>query len=149
MLMNDLCFKIVLPGVLFQLLIAISGGGGVNVTTTHKPMEEVIINGTRVEVTTVKIAEIINHHYNTTILKAVTARHFTTSTTQASHVILRSLIPPANHSAQIRKRLKENLTWVADISQTRSHNHMIKSLKRHLMKLKVKFSALQQIAKVC
>lgn len=108
--MNDLCSKIVLPGVIFQLLIAISGVSGVNVTRKHKPMEEVIINGTRVEVTTVKIAEIINHHFDTTIVKAVTARHFTTSTTQASHVILKSLIPPANHSAQIGKRLKEHLT---------------------------------------
>lgn len=109
MLMNDLCAKIVLPGIIFQFLMAISGGSGFNVTITHKPMEEVIINGTRIEVTTVKIAEIINHHFDTTILKAVTARHFTTSTTQASHVILKSLIPPANHSAQIEKRLKEHL----------------------------------------
>lgn len=102
MLMNDLCSKVVLPGIIFHLLIAVSDGK-LNVTTTQAPLEAVVINGTRVEVTTVKIAEISHHLRNTTdttILKAITARHFTTSTPM-SRVIL---IPPANHTSQIRKK---------------------------------------------
>lgn len=105
MLMNDLCARGGLPGIVFHLLIALSSGK-LNATTTQEPHEAVIINGTRVEVTTVKIAEVANHYpRNATILKAITARHFTTST-QATRVIL---IPPANHTAQIGKRLKEHL----------------------------------------
>lgn len=106
--MNALFSKVILPGIVFHFLIVVSGGK-FNVTTTHEPLEAVIINGTRVEVTTVKIAEVSNHHRNSknmTILKSITARHFTTST-QASRVIL---IPPANHTAQIGKRKKEHLT---------------------------------------
>jgi hypothetical protein len=99
MLMNDLCSKVVLPGIIFQLLIAVSDGK-LNVTTTQPPLEAVVINGTRVEVTTVKIAEIASHHHsNATVLKAVTARHFTTSTPTARVI----LIPPANHTSQIKK----------------------------------------------
>lgn len=106
MLMNDLCLKVVLPGIIFQLLIALSDGN-LNITSTHAPLEAIVINGTRVEVTTVKIAQIqsadvANHTRNATILKAITARHFTTST-PTTRVIL---IPPANHSAQIEKREK-------------------------------------------
>lgn len=102
MLMNDLCSKVILPGIIFHLLIALSDGK-LNVTTTQAPLEAVIINGTRVEVTTVKIAEIANHAKDATILKAITARHFTTST-PATRVIL---IPPANHTSQIIKHRKE------------------------------------------
>lgn len=74
--------------------------------------EEIFFNGThklpknqtKVEVTTVKIAEIINlksDSANTTIvLKEKTAKHFVTSTTSSKVV----LIPPAKIIAQIVKK---------------------------------------------
>lgn len=70
--------------------------------------EEVFFNGTHrivnqtnpiVEVTTVKIAEIVNIKTNTTIvLKAKTAKHFMKPTTKRTKLFL---IPPARISAQI------------------------------------------------
>lgn len=108
MLMNVLCTKVILPGFLFPLLIIASStikDGNLNTTrlslTTAKKVESVIINGTHVEVTTVKIAEISNHTNTTTILKAITAKHFTITapmTTTEKFI----LIPPANHAAQIK-----------------------------------------------
>lgn len=79
---------------------------------TNVNSEEIFFNGThklpdnrtKVEVTTVKIAEIINlkrDSVNTTIvLKEKTAKHFVTSTTSSKVV----LIPPAKIIAQIVKK---------------------------------------------
>jgi hypothetical protein len=97
--------------VLYYILCVIifSQNGCYSLSPTTEEM--MIINGTRLEVTTVKIAEISNnhhhhHHYTekTTFLKAVTARHFAvTTTTPRPRVIL---IPPAHLKAQIKRRLK-------------------------------------------
>jgi hypothetical protein len=66
------------------------------------------VNVTNVEETTVKIAEISNHTISnhTEILHSITAKHITTSTLPPKVI----LIPPANSTAQIKKRKKENST---------------------------------------
>jgi predicted nucleotidyltransferase len=83
---------------------------GVAASSSVTTEEVMILNGSRVEITTVKIAEISNHHSHhhhyadqTTFLKAVTARHFVATTTKKPRVIL---IPSAHYKAQIRRRLK-------------------------------------------
>jgi hypothetical protein len=66
-------------------------------------------NLTKVEVTTVRIAEIVNLHNNSTnstlVLKEMTAKHFVTPTMKTTKAIL---IPPAMINAQIRKHKQEN-----------------------------------------
>lgn len=106
--MNAVCLAVILPG--FILIFASSTMNNIDLNTTRLSSRTaktvVIINGTHVEVTTVKIAEIYNHTKTTTILKAITAKHFTSTTPMASteKVIL---IPPANHTAQIKGHHKE------------------------------------------
>lgn len=105
-----LSLKVIFPGFIFPLLIIASSSikdEKRNTTrlslTAAKKVESVIINGTHVEVTTVKIAEISNH--TNTILKAITAKHFTSTTPMATTEKI-ILIPPANHAAQIKRHYK-------------------------------------------
>lgn len=93
-----MCLKVILPGIIFPLLIASSSTHG-----NHTETAKVIINGTLVEVTTVKIAEISNHTNKTLILKEITAKHFTTTTPMPKVI----LIPPANHKSQIKRQKNE------------------------------------------
>lgn len=65
------------------------------------------VNQTKVEVTTVKIAEIVSlrndsKHDSTRVIKEKTAKHFVTSTVNPKVV----LIPPAKIDAQIVKKEK-------------------------------------------
>lgn len=141
------------------LCIKISSQHGIHPlsATTEEIM---IINGTRLEVTTVKIAEISNHHYHhftdrTTFLKAVTARHFAATTTTPKPRVI--LIPPAHYRAQIRRRLKNaygnktfckfHYLFLLSLSLSLGRNHMIEIIIKRLMKLKVKIMcAIQRIS---
>lgn len=100
----------ILGNVFAIVLVAIN----LKLLTAHP--EEVYFNGThrlanqtKIEVTTVRIAEIVNLNINsintTMILKEKTAKHFV-ATTKNSRVVL---IPPAMIDAQIRNHRKSTI----------------------------------------
>lgn len=105
MLMNAYDLLLFLPTrILFlpllittTVVVSHSQTNNLSITSTTDKIESVIINGTHIEVTTVKIAEISNR-----AIKAITAKHFTTKTPMPKVI----LIPPANHTSQIKRHHK-------------------------------------------
>jgi hypothetical protein len=93
---------ILFPCVVVHLLIAVSTQDG-RVRAKNGTLKLNETSSQHLELTTVKIAEVDMN--KTHILKAITAKHFTTTTPMTRIV---NLIPPANHSAQIHRRKKEH-----------------------------------------
>lgn len=93
---------LILPVIIFHVLIDVTQQDNLKNTTANVARN----NSVKLELTTVKIAEITSKANTTLIVKEFTAKYYTTSTPMSKVI----LIPPANHSAQIQKR--KNTSWV-------------------------------------